>query len=65
MQKWIIKFLRKFENRGLKIVKVKSILIAKSINSQLFTLRGYGHMGVSFFLLLLMSQQNTLNKVVA
>ena len=32
MRKWILEFLRKFENRGIKIVQVNSILIIKSIN---------------------------------
>ena len=38
----MIEFLRKFENRGIKIAGVKSILITKSINVQLFTLILYG-----------------------
>ena len=38
IQKWIVKFLRKFENRGINISQVNSILITKSINLQLFTL---------------------------
>ena len=38
MQKWILEFLRKFENGGIKIAWAKSILISKSINLQLFTL---------------------------
>ena len=38
MQKWIIEFLRKFENRGIKIARVNSIFITKFINLQLFTL---------------------------
>ena len=37
-----LQFLRKFENRGIKIARVKSILILKSINLQLFTLILYG-----------------------
>ena len=41
MRKWIVEFLRKFENRGIKIAPVNSILITKSINSQLFTLLLY------------------------
>ena len=43
MRKWMIKFLRKFENRGIKIAQVNSIL-TKSINLQLFTiiLQGIG-----------------------
>ena len=32
-------FLIKFENRGIKIARVNSILITKFINLQLFTLR--------------------------
>ena len=35
----MVEFLRKFENRGIKIAQVNSILITKSINLQLFTLR--------------------------
>ena len=42
MRKWMIEFLRKFENRGIKIARVSSILITKSINLQLFTLILYG-----------------------
>ena len=40
----MIKFLRKFENRSIKIARVSSILITKSINLQLFTLilNGFG-----------------------
>ena len=32
MQKWMVEFLRKFENRGIKIARVNSIRITKSIN---------------------------------
>ena len=42
MQKWMIEFLRKFENCDIKIARVNSILITKSINLQLFTLIIYG-----------------------
>ena len=38
MQKWMVKFLRKFKNRDTKIARVNSILINKSVNLQLFTL---------------------------
>ena len=38
MQKSMVDFLRKFENRGTKINRVNSILITKSINLPLFTL---------------------------
>ena len=38
----MIEFLRKFENRGIKIARVNSILITKSINLQLFTWILYG-----------------------
>ena len=38
----MIEFLRKFENRGIKISLINSILITKSINLQLFTLILYG-----------------------
>ena len=37
MRKWMIEFLRKFENRGIKIAPINSILINKSINLKLFT----------------------------
>ena len=33
----MVKFLTNFDNRGIKIVQVNSILITKSINLQLFT----------------------------
>ena len=42
MRKWMVQFLRKFENRGTKIARVNSILITKSINLQLFSLILYG-----------------------
>ena len=38
MRKWMFEFLRKFENRGIKILLLNSILITKSINLQLFSL---------------------------
>ena len=41
IQKSMIKFLKKFENHCIKIARVKSILITKSINLQLFTLIVY------------------------
>ena len=34
----MVEFLRKFEDRNIKIARVNSILITKSINVQLFTL---------------------------
>ena len=34
----MIEFLRKLENRSIKIARVNSILITKSINLQLFAL---------------------------
>ena len=42
MWKWIVKFLRKFDNHNFKIICVNSIHITKSINLQLFTLILYG-----------------------
>ena len=44
----MVKFLRKFENRGIKIGRVNSILITNSINLQLFTLILYGVGGPSW-----------------
>ena len=38
MRKWMVVFLRKFENRDIKIARVNSIIITKSISFQLFTL---------------------------
>ena len=38
----MVDFPRKFEDRGIKIDLVNSILITKSINLQLFTLILYG-----------------------
>ena len=38
----MVEFLRKFQNRGIKIAWVNPILITKSINLQLFTLIFYG-----------------------
>ena len=37
MRKLMLEFLRKFEDRGIKIARVNLILINKSINLQLFT----------------------------
>ena len=42
MWKWMVQFHRKFENCGVKIVRVNSILITKSVYSQLFTLILFG-----------------------
>ena len=42
MRKWMLEFLRKFENRGTKIARVNSILFTKSINVHLFILILYG-----------------------
>ena len=42
MRKWIVEFLRKFENRDIKIARVNTILITKFINWQLFKLILYG-----------------------
>ena len=38
MRKWMIESFKKIKNRGIKIARVNSILISKSINLQLFTL---------------------------
>ena len=38
----MVEFFRQFENRGMKIARVNSILITGSINLQLFTLILYG-----------------------
>ena len=32
MQKWMIEFLKEFQDRGIKIARVNSILTTKSIN---------------------------------
>ena len=42
MQKWMVEFLKKNVNTDIKIARVNSILITKSINLQLFTLILYG-----------------------
>ena len=42
MRKWIIKYLSKFENRGIKIARVNSIRIIKTINLKLVTFIFYG-----------------------
>ena len=42
MQKLMIEFLKKCENRGIKIARLNSILITKFINLQLFSLILYG-----------------------
>ena len=38
----MVEILRKFENRGIKIARVNSILISKSTDLQLFKLILYG-----------------------
>ena len=38
MWKWMVEFLRNLENRGIKIARVNSIHITKSMDLQLFTL---------------------------
>ena len=38
MRKWMVEFLRNFENPGIKIARVNSILITKSIDLQLFAI---------------------------
>ena len=47
-KKWMIEFLGKFENRSIKIARVNSIIITKSINLQLCTLILYGFGGPSW-----------------
>ena len=42
MCEWTVEFLKKFENRGIKIAQVNSILITIPINLQLFSLILYG-----------------------
>ena len=42
MRKWMIKFLRKFDNCGIKIARVNLILITNPINLQLSTFIFYG-----------------------
>ena len=44
-RKQMIEFFRKFENRGIKMTRVNSILITKSINLKSFTLILYVHVG--------------------
>ena len=41
----MIEFFRKFENRGIRIARVNSILNTKSIDLQLFTLILFGVFG--------------------
>ena len=42
MRKWMIEFFKKFDNFGIKIARVNSILISKTINLQLFILILFG-----------------------
>ena len=42
MRKLMVEFFRKFENYGIKIARVNSILITKSIKLQFFTIILYG-----------------------
>ena len=51
MRKWMVEFLRKFENGGVKIARVNLILITKSMDFQLFTfiLCGFGGGDVDIF----------------
>ena len=46
MRKWIVELLGKFENRDIKIARVNSIYITKSIDFQLFTFILNGVLGV-------------------
>ena len=39
MRKLMLEFFKKIEDRGIKIARVHSILISKSINLKLFTLK--------------------------
>ena len=41
-RKYIVEFLRKFENRSIKAARINSILITKSTNLQIFTYIFYG-----------------------
>ena len=41
-RKWMIEFLRKFENPGITIARVNSILVTKSNNIQFFAQNPYG-----------------------
>ena len=45
MRKWMIEFLRKLDNRCIKIARGNSIRNTKSINLQLFTLILFGSFG--------------------
>ena len=59
MRKWMVEFLRKFENRRIKIVRVNSIRITKSINLLKFCMVYVGVCcDADFFLLLLLLLQN-------
>ena len=42
MRKWMVELHRKFENCAIKITRVNSIRITKSVNLQLFPLILYG-----------------------
>ena len=42
MRKWMVEFLRKFENSGIKIGRVSLLLITKSIDLHIFTLILFG-----------------------
>ena len=42
VRKWMVEFLRKFENRDIKIAQIDTILITKSITLHLFTLLLFG-----------------------
>ena len=37
MRKWIVEFQRKFNNHGIKMARVNSIIVTKSIDLRLFT----------------------------
>ena len=37
VQKWMVEFLRKFDNRGIEIARANSIIITKSFNLLFFS----------------------------
>ena len=55
MRKWMMEFLRKFENRGIKMARFNSIFISKSIYLQLFAIILYGVGGPFDFVVTLRS----------
>ena len=57
MRKWKVEFLRKFENRRIKIVRVNSIRITKSINLLKFCMVLWSAVMLTFFFVVVVAAE--------